>query len=201
MASPEIAIATAALPLIDLNRDRREERRLVRRRSRRYGAAILAAIAAAGALLVPLTLQTMALRRELRKSEGQAKGERVRLKFATGASMQLDGQIRLWELLGQTQQSRRACGATFPSLAACLPQNVSLHQVQISSQGKDVQIQLQGSAGTIAGLRAFINDLQASPMFARVHLDEAMADNAARRGGLSFRITGPITTGAALNAP
>lgn len=201
MTAPESVTETATLPLIDLNKDRREERRQVFRRSQRHGLALLALTIAAGAILVPLTLQVAALRRALRKTEGHAREERDRLRSVTAASTQLDGQIGLWERLKQTQLSRRVWGATFPSLAACLPEDVFLQQVQIGTQDNDAEIHLQGSARTMAGLRTFTTALEESPMFARIHLDDATTDTSAGHKSLSFHLTGPITTGATSAAP
>ena len=201
MNAPDIAAPTDALPQIDLNRDRREERLLVLRRSRRHAAALLAVIAAAGAALVPLTVQAVAFRHELWKTEGEAKRNKAKLQSMDSANAQLDGRINLWERLAQTQQSRRAWGATFPALAACLPQDVYLHEIQIANQDNDIEIEVQGAARSMTGLRAFANSLQESPTFAHVHLDEATVDNTEAHSGLTFRLTGPIANGAAVSAP
>ena len=201
MTAPELVTEIAALPLIDLNGDRRDERRQVFRRSQRFGLAILATAVAAAAILVPLTLQAAALQGVLGTSEGHARQVRSRLKTLTAASAQLDTQISLWERLKQTQQSRRTWGSTLPSLAACLPPDVVLQRVRIAAEDSDVTLHLEGSAGSMTGLRAFTTALEASPVFAQVHLDDAAADGRAGHKGLSFRLTGPITAGTASGTP
>jgi Tfp pilus assembly protein PilN len=197
MFNSETATAIVTLPLIDLNGDRREERRLILSRSRRHAAAIAALFVTACVVLVPLTLQAVTLRHELGKAEVQAQEARKRLQSMTDSSALMDSRIGLWERLRQTQQSRQAWGAAFPSLAACLPQDVFLDQVQITGKDSDIEIQLQGSAGTMTGLRAFTKALAASPTFSRVHLDDAELNHDLGRSSLTFRVTGPMTTGAA----
>lgn len=201
MNALDIAAPTDALPLIDLNRDRREERLVVLRRSKRHAVALMAAAAFAGMALVPLTVKTVALRRELWRTEGQAKQNGAKLKSIDTANARLDGRISLWERLAQTQHSRRAWGATFPALAACLPQDVYLHEIQITNQDNDIEIEVQGAATTMADLRAFTDSLQRSPTFMHVHLDEATVDTSEAHSGLTFRLTGPIANGAAASTP
>lgn len=195
------AAGAMLLPLVDLNRERREERRSVLRRSRRHLTAVLASVALAVTVPLPLTLQTLALHRECSKAQGQAAGVRKRLQSVTAASGELDAKISRWTRLVRSQQARQDWGATLPTLAACLPDDVSLLQVQISRKDRAAQIQLQGSAETMAGLRAFTAALARSPLFARVHLDETTAG----RGGVTFQMAGPvsgaITDGAEPSAP
>ena len=183
---------SGATPLVDLNRERREERRGVLRRSRRHLAALLATVALGVMVPLPLTLQTLALRRECRKAESQAAGVRQRLQSVTASSGELDAKIIRWTRLVESQQARRAWGGTLPALATCLPNDVSLQQVDISVKDKGAQIQLQGSAGTMAGLRAFTAALARSSIFAHLHLNETTAGHVTGSEGVSFQMTGPL---------
>lgn len=187
-------VGATLLPLVDLNRERREERRGVHRRSRRHMAAILATITLAVTVPLPLTLQVLTLRRECQKDERQETEVRQRLQSATAAGGAMDAKISCWTRLVQSQQARHAWDVTLPALAACLPNDVSLQQIQISDKGKDMQVQLQGSAGTMAGLRTFTAALARSSVFPRLHLDETTAGpSKAGANGVTFRMAGPLS--------
>ncbi len=177
------------LPLVDLNRERREERRGVLRCSRRYAASILLTAALAVTVPLPLTLHVFALHRECQKTEHQAKGRELRLQSLTADSGELDAKVGQWTQLAQSQQSRLAWAAMLPSLAACLPEDVSLQQVAISQKDKAAQVQMQGAAQTMAGLRAFTAALAHSSVFAHLHLDETTTGAT----GVSFQITGSLS--------
>ncbi len=202
MAPNEIPAAGALhVPLVDLNRERREERRGVLRRSRRHTAAIIAAIALAVTVPLPLTLQALTFRRECQKAERQALEVHQRLQSVTTAGGEMDAKISRWTRLIHSQQARHAWEVTLPTFAACLPDDVSLQQVQISEKGSSAQIQLQGSAETMAGLRAFTAALVRSSVFARLHLDETTVGSS----GVTFRMAGPLrgatASGAEPSAP
>ena len=189
MAPTETQAAGAmALPFIDLNRERREERREVLRRSRRHAAAILMVVALAALIPLPLTIQILTLRREQQKVERQALGVRQRLQAVTAAGGETDAKIGRWTRLIQSQEARHAWEVAIPALAACLPQGVSAQQIQMSTKDKDAQIQLQGSAATMAELNAFTAALARSPSFARLHLDETRVG----ASGVTFQMTGPL---------
>jgi len=202
MASNQIhAAGEMLLPLVDLSRERREERRSVLRGSRRHMAGIMVIVALTITVPLPLTLQAFALRQECRKAARQAMGAQVRLQSMTTAGGELDAKISRWTQLTQSQQARRAWEAMLPSLAVCLPDDVSLQQVEISHKDKSAQVQLQGSAQTMAGLRTFTAALSRSSLFARLHLDETTTGAT----GVSFQITGPVSgviaSGAEPSAP
>lgn len=195
------AVGVPFLPLVDLNWERREERRSVLQRSRRHTAAILATIALAVAVPLPLTLQALSLRREYQKAERQAAGVQQRLQSLTADSSKTDAKISRWTRLVQSQQARQSWEVTLPTLATCLPEDVSLQQVEISQKAKGTQIQLQGSAKTMSGLHAFTAALAHSSVFAHIHLDETTSG----LGGLTFRmagaLSGPIASRAEQSAP
>ncbi len=181
------------LPLVDLNLERREERRSVLRRSRRHVAAIVAAFALAVTVPLPLTLQAFKLRHEYQNAERQAAGVRQRLQSVTTISGEMDAKISLWTRLAQSQQNRHAWEAALPSLAACLPVDVSVQQVEIAQKNKDTQVQLQGSAETMAGLRTFTTALTRSPLFANLRLNETTSVPS----GVNFQMTGSLSGAAA----
>lgn len=181
------------LPLVDLNLERREERRSVLRRSRRHVAAILAASALAVTVPLPLTLQAFKLRHEYQNAAREAVGARQRLQLVTTISGELDAKISLWTRLAQSQQNRHAWEAALPTLAACLPGDVSVQQVEIAQKNKDTQVQLQGSAETMAGLRTFTAALARSPLFANLRLNETTSVSS----GVNFQMTGPLSGAAA----
>ncbi len=176
------------LPLVDLNRERHEERQGILRRSRRHAAVILVAIALAATVPLPLTLQALALRRECQESERQAAGVRQRLQSVTTTGGEMDAKISRWTRLLHSQQARHAWEVTLPAFADCLPDDVSLQEVQIFDKSGSVQIQLQGSAETVADLHIFTAALARSSVFARLHLDETTVGT----GGITFRMTGPL---------
>lgn len=167
------------------------------RRSRRHAAAMLASLSLIAAVPVPLTLQVFLLRRECDKTEREAVGQGQRLQAAMTAEDEMDAQINRWTRLAQSQQARRTWEAAFPSLAACLPDDVFLQEIQMSYKDGGAQVQMQGSAGTVAGLRSFTTALARSPAFARLHLDETTAGS----GGLTFQVAGPLSGGIAAGAP
>jgi Tfp pilus assembly protein PilN len=195
MAPVETHVRDAALfPLVDLNRERREERRAVYRRSRRYSAGIMVTILIAATVPLPLTLQALTLRRECHKGERQETEVRQRLQSATAASGAMDAKIGRWTQLVQSQQARHEWDVTLPALAACLPDDVSLQQIQISEKGKGTQVQLQGSAGTMTGLHTFTAALARSSGFLRLHLDETtVGSSKAGSNGVTFRMAGPLS--------
>lgn len=184
------------LPLVDLNRERREERRGVLRRSRRHAAALLVTAMLAVTVSLPLTLQVFALRRACQKTGHQATDARLRLQSMTADSSALDAKIGRWTQLAQSQQARLAWKAMLPSLAACLPNDVSLQQVAISQKDKGAQVQMQGTAQTMAGLRAFTATLARSADFAHLHLDATTIG----ADGVNFQITGALSGAAASRA-
>lgn len=190
MALNEIRAAGALLiPLVDLNRERREERRGTLRRSHRHMAAFLVTGALTVMVPLPLTLQALALRGECRKAERQAAGVRQRLQSVTTVSGAMDSKITRWQQLLHSQQARHAWEVTLPAFAACLPADVSLEQVQIFDKGDGAQIQLQGSAGTMGDLRTFTAALARSSVFAKLHLDETTVNS----GSVTFRIAGSLS--------
>jgi len=190
MAALETHAAGAPLlPVIDLSRERREERRGVLRRSRRHTAAILAAIVLTVAVPLPLTLQALTLYRESRTTEHQVAGVQQRLKRVMADGGEVDAKISRWTRLVESQQARHAWGGTLPALAACLPDDVCLQQVQISCKGRGTQVQLQGTASTMTGLHAFTAALAHSSVFAHMHLDETTVSSS----GATFRIAGPLS--------
>ncbi len=141
------------------------------------------------AIPLPLTLQAFTLRRECRKADSQATGVRLRLQSMTSATGEMDAKISLWTQLTQSQQARRAWEAMLPSLAACLPDDVSLQQVEISHKDNGSEVQMQGNARTMAALRTFTSALSRTVTFAHLHLDETTAGP----NGISFQITGSAT--------
>ena len=114
----------------------------------------------------------------------------------TADSGALDAKISRWTQLAQSQQARLAWEAMLPSLAACLPNDVSLQQVAISQKDKGAQVQMQGTAQTMAGLRAFTATLARSSVFAHLHLDETTIG----ADGVNFQITGALSGAAASRA-
>lgn len=189
------------LPLVDLSRERREERRSVLRCSRRHAAGLILITALTLTVPLPLTLQALTLRRECQKAEHQAAGVQLRMQSMTSTSGEMDARIAQWTQLSQSQQARHAWEAMLPSLAVCLPDDVSLQQVEISHKDKSAQAQLLGSAQTMAGLRTFTAALSRSSIFAHLHLDETTTG----ANGVNFQITGPlngaIASGAEPSAP
>jgi len=187
------------LPQIDLNEERRRERQGTFVRSRRSALAIGILLALSLVVLIPFTVQAIALRAQVQNTERQRIGLKNRLAALTDADSQLDTRISGWSQVVQSRQARQAWSDLLPSLAACLPGNVTLEQVQAADQGKSAEIELHGSAETMKGLHAFAVALSNSALFAHVRLNETTANSANGVHTVSFQMAGPVTLAANSN--
>lgn len=190
--SEAVSGGAGVLPRVDLSGDRREERRSVRIRARRHGMILGALLILGVTLLAPLTLHVVALRRQLQKSQEQARDIASHLQVATAESERIDAQIASGSRFQQNQQARQAWSGLLPVLAGCLPDEVSVQQVSVVVHGKDAQIQMQMTAASMEGLHDFTVALGHSAPFSRVRLLQTTADHLLGSHGISFQMSGPV---------
>ncbi|MDQ2799966.1 MAG: PilN domain-containing protein [Armatimonadota bacterium] len=192
MNTETAGVGLGLLPQIDLNEERRQERRQTFTRSRRSGLALAAFLLLAPAILLPWTGQAITLGAQLRATQRQTEAMKTRMASMTAMSSEMDAQISRGTQVLQSRQSRQAWSALLPALAACLPDTVSLEQIQITDREGGADIQMHGAAKTMSGLHTFTGALSRSAFFARLHLDETTESTGAGLTVVNFRMSGPV---------
>lgn len=180
------------LPRVDLNWERREERTRILVRSRRWLGALATLLVLGPVFLVPLTTQAILLGTERAHFETQIADVQTRLGAVSSASDRVEAQLGLWTRFSESQDNRQAWEGMLPALAAALPSDASLSQVQISRGADGLRIAAQGSSETMGGVRSFLAALATSRNFARVRLTETTSDPAQGPRGVDFKLDGPV---------
>lgn len=180
------------LPRVDLGQERRQERRRIAGRSRRSAVTLAALLILGPCLLVPSTRQILEQRTQLSHTDRQLAAVNTQWQRVTQTGDRTDAQIGLWARFQQSRDGRRVWDDALPALTAALPGEVSLQRAQITGSDGGVVIAAQGTSESMGGLRAFLRALAASPLFARIRLEETAADPSAGPRGVNFKISGPI---------
>jgi len=180
------------LPRVDLGSTRREERQRVLGRSRRSLGALTALLVLGPCLLIPATRQIIDLRAQVGRADRQLTTVGAQWQRVTQAGDQNDARIEVWNRFQQSRDGRRVWDEALPALAAALPGEVSLQRAQITGSDGGTEFAAQGTSESMSALRTFLQALAASPLFARIRLEETTAEPSAGPHGVTFKISGPI---------
>ena len=180
------------IPRIDLHRDRREQRSQVYYRSRRHAGVIGLCAMLAIAALIPATVNYVNMRIATSTIQKQTLSLGSQATMVSDQASALQSKAQAYRQFKADSQCRHAWPALLFAIAASAPKGVYLSTVSVDSSSQ--QISIEGTAGSVALIDAFVSQMQNSPVFSDTALTGTDLDT---DNGVGFRFT--ISSNAGVN--
>lgn len=164
------------IPRIDIDSARRESQWQVYAGSRKLAAILAAILVFAGTVSTSLTIAFLHQRHELLDVLREKRTLEKRVSIMTATSTSLVDDQNAWRTQTERYAERHGWGDLVYSIAAAVPPNVYLDDVEVSGRTADSPIHLTGSGESVSDAREFAERLALSPVIADPVLTETSSD-------------------------
>ena len=180
------------LSFLDLHIDRNAELVRTRAHNVRNFCAIFVLLVLCTSIAVPVSLQALKWHLQLLVVCRQTRNLTISESALDVQSGAFDQQIEQFRRYCSSRNSRISWQIAILGLADELPEEVSIDQLQISTQGSVVNFAASGSAEDMLELSLFLGKLSASPIYSDIHLQESSSDSTTGQRCLSYTISGSM---------